>query len=124
MLRTLPLYDEEAMEDTTIFVSIKDLKTLPTPMTHSSIDHGVKNLWQKVHGKESKVSATKLRKSVVTNVRKENPLAREPLATHMCHRPTTADRYYDLHCRHAIAIPMSKMITKAMTTEVYICHCI
>ena len=65
-------------------------------------------------GGDKAISATKIRKSIVTSVRRAVPAARGILAQHMCDRVSTADRYYDRMNQVENSIPVSKMIKATM----------
>ncbi|XP_048745531.1 uncharacterized protein LOC125658340 isoform X2 [Ostrea edulis] len=56
-----------------------------------------------------------MRKSIVTGVRKSHPWARDPLAAHMSHQLSTADKYYNMQNRQDMVIPFSEVITNTMT---------
>ncbi|XP_048745532.1 uncharacterized protein LOC125658340 isoform X3 [Ostrea edulis] len=49
-----------------------------------------------------------MRKSIVTGVRKSHPWARDPLAAHMSHQLSTADKYYNMQNRQDMVIPFSE----------------
>ena len=66
-------------------------------------------------GDDKAISATKIRKSIVTSARRAVPAARGILAQHMCHRVSTADRYYDRMNKVENSIPVSKMIQATMS---------
>ena len=60
------------------------------------------------------ISVTLLRKSVTTQVRARVPQAREALAAHMSHQPKTADKFYDLYDRGAVAPTVSRVMSTMM----------
>ena len=70
MVRSLPRYDPAHMSQTSMFLSVRDLTSVPVPLTQSGVNKAINSLWQKVHGRGSKVSATMLRKSIRTHVRR------------------------------------------------------
>ena len=118
MVRSLPRYDPAQMSQTSMFLSVRDLESVPVPLTQSGVNKAINSLWQEVHGRGSRVSATMLRKSIVTHVRRSNPLARDVLATHMSHRASTADRYYNLSNQQEMALPVSSLISQTMSQKV------
>ena len=115
MLRNMDGYIEAEMEFKSIFVSFRDNRgARPEVISSSGVNRALNSLWRSVHHK-GRVSATKLRKAIVTCVRREEPLARDALAKHMAHQPTTADRYYHLQRQRDLALPISRLITHTMT---------
>ena len=64
-----------------------------------------------------KINATLLRKATATAVRESRPDLREPLAEHMSHLPTTADKYYNLKKKRDSALTMSNTISKILTDD-------
>lgn len=90
-LRRMPGYQANQMRTTSIFLGIRHYDAEPVPLSTSGIDKALKRFWRIVY-KGSTISATLLRKSVVTAVRTKQPLSRDVLARHMCHQPGTADR--------------------------------
>ena len=118
MVRSLPRYDLAQMSQTSMFLSMRDLPSVPVPLTQSWVNKAINSLWQEVHGRGSKVSTTMLRKSIVTHVRRSNPLARDVLATHMSHRASRAYRYYNLSNQQDMALPVSSLISETMWQKV------
>ena len=95
------------MSQTSMFLSVRDLTSVPVPLTQSGVNKAINSLWQEVHGRGSRVSATMLRKSIVTHVRRSNPLARDVLATHRSHRASRAYRFYNLSNQQDMALPVT-----------------
>ena len=95
------------MSQTSMFLSVRDLTSVPVPLTQSGVNKAINSLWQEVHGRGSRVSATMLRKSIATHVRRSNPLARDVLATHRSHRASRAYRYYNLSNQQDMALPVT-----------------
>ena len=114
-LRSLEGYHDRTQRKTTVFVKFPDgLDNPPKPLSSSGMAFALKSLWGLAH-KGKPFSATRLRKAIVTHVRDQQPLARDSLAKHMCHAPSTADRYYLLQQTRKMALPMSSLITHTMT---------
>ena len=67
MVRYLPRYDPAQMSQTSMFLSVRDLTSVPVPLTQSGVNKAINSLWQEVHGRGSKVSTTMLRKLVMRN---------------------------------------------------------
>ena len=107
MVRSLPRYDPAQMSQTSMFLSVRDLTSVPVPLTQSGVNKAINSLWQEVHGRGSRVSATMLRKSIVTHVRRSNPLAHDVLATHRSHRASRAYRFYNLSNQQDMALPVT-----------------
>ena len=105
-------YDVGQMYDKSIFVSFPRC----IPLDNSGINKGLNALWKRVHGKDHPISATKIRKAIVTHVRKACPGSRSILAAHMSHRTTTADRYYNIAQNVGNAMPMARLISATMST--------
>jgi len=76
---------------------------------------GMEKLCGRIMGK--KINATLLRKATATAVRESRPDLREPLAEHMSHLPTTADKYYNLKKKRDSALTMSNTISKILTDD-------
>ena len=114
-LRSMEGYHDRTQRKTTVFVKFPDgLDNPPKPLSTSGVSYALKKLWGLAH-KGKPFSATRLRKAIVTHVRDQQPLARDSLAKHMCHAPSTADRYYLLQQTRKMALPMSSLITHTMT---------
>ena len=77
----LPSYDTKAMRKSSIFVRFDASTQTAMALSSSAINKGINKLWAEVHG--TPVSTTKIRKSVVTHVRKTIPGSRDMLAAHM-----------------------------------------
>lgn len=115
MLQMMDGYIESEMEFRSIFVLFRNNRgARPEVISSSGVNRALNSLWKTVHLK-GRVSATKLRKAIVTCVRRGEPLARNALAKHMAHQPTTADRYYHLQRQRDLALPISRLITHTMT---------
>ena len=84
-----------------------------TEMTSSQMNKAIQRIWNLGPSKKT-ITATRIRKSTVTHVRKQHPESRESLAAHMSHRATTADKYYAMINRVENAVPMSKLISSVM----------
>lgn len=109
-LRNFPGYDVRTLRKSSIFVGFNPITQKATPLTTSAINKGINKLWSQVHS--SSVSATKIRKSVVTHVRRSVPESRDTLAAHMSHMPGTADRYSCLYLSIFIISPVSSQTMK------------
>lgn len=92
LLKSLPGYNDKAFRRESVFVGCRSMDTPELkPPSVSGINRALNSLWQLVHRRQP-ISATLLRKSVVTAVRSQEPRSREVLARHMSHQATTADR--------------------------------
>ncbi|XP_061167887.1 uncharacterized protein LOC133176836, partial [Saccostrea echinata] len=89
----------------------------PQPLDNSGLNKGLGRLWNTMFGSNKPISTTRLRKSVVTEVRRAVPTSRDVLARHMSHEPSTADRYYHMSDKSKMAVPVSRLITAVMEGE-------
>ena len=80
-LKNCPSYDTKAMRKSSIFVRFDASTQTAMALSSSAINKGINKLWAEVHG--TPVSTTKIRKSVVTHVRKAIPGSRDMLDAHM-----------------------------------------
>ncbi|XP_061190410.1 uncharacterized protein LOC133198321 [Saccostrea echinata] len=87
------------------------------PLDNSALNKGLGRLWNKMFDSNKPISTTRLRKSVVTEVRRAVPTSRDVLARHMSHEPSTADRYYHMSDKSKMAVPVSRLITAVMEGE-------
>ena len=114
-LQDIPGYHVRLHRKESIFMKFPcGLEERPIPLSSSGIQYAINQLWKCAHARKV-ISATRLRKSIVTHVRKQQPHARSALALHMSHNEVTADRYYNLQRRREMAIPMSTLINSTMT---------
>lgn len=86
----------------------------PQPLDNSALSKCLSRLWNKIFGSNKPISTTRLRKAVVTEVRRAVPHSRDVLAKHMCHEPATADKYYHMADKSKMAVPVSRLITAVM----------
>ncbi|XP_021363126.1 dentin sialophosphoprotein-like [Mizuhopecten yessoensis] len=87
----------------------------PSPIESSNISTAINRTWTSaIPENSSSISATKIRKLTVTEVRKRFPDSRDSLASHMSHRPSTADAFYVLHHRKQEAVKVSRMIDSTL----------
>lgn len=115
LLQDIPGYHVRPHRKEFIFMKFpQGLEERPIPLTSSGIQYAINQLWKCAHAWKV-ISATQLRKSIVTHVRKQQPHARSALALHMSHNEVTADRYYNWQRRREMAIPMRSLINATMT---------
>ncbi|XP_021372147.1 uncharacterized protein LOC110462503 [Mizuhopecten yessoensis] len=82
-------------------------------MNQSQLNSALNAFWKEAK-QTSSISATKIRKATVTNLRKSNPEMREQLASHMTHGAATADKYYLLHDRQSESVGVANTIAEVM----------
>jgi len=104
-----------------IFYTFPRPNEKPVQLTNSTLNKLLKRIWKKVHPNND-ISATLLRKTATTYTRAEFPGCREELSAHMCHAPSTADRYYQRFRRTETALPMAQLIQRALTKPKVIIH--
>lgn len=80
-LKNFPSYDTKAMRKSSIFVRFDASTQTAMALSSSAINKGINKLWAEVHG--TPVITTKIRKPVVTHVRKPISGSRDMLAAHM-----------------------------------------
>ena len=108
---SIPEYRKNIRPDDTIFVTFPPCK----PLNNSTLNKALNQIWKLVFGKDAQISATLLRKSIVTNVRRRCPTSRDALAAHMSHNPRTADIFYNVVLASDNALDMACFINEAMT---------
>lgn len=79
-----------------VFQTWPDSSGHPQPLSHSALNYGIQRLWADAVLKSS-LTATRIRKAVVTHVRGAVPGAKEYLASHMSHSLDTQECYYKGH---------------------------
>ncbi|XP_062583849.1 uncharacterized protein LOC134245593 isoform X2 [Saccostrea cucullata] len=89
----------------------------PQLLVNSGLNKCLGRLWNKIFGLDKPISTTRLRKAVVTEVRKAVSHSRDVLSRHMSHEPTTADKYYQMADKSKMAVPLSRLITAVMEGE-------
>lgn len=72
------------------------INTTGSKMSQSNIGSSLTNAFQN-SGYQERVNCTKLRKTVVTEIHKNHPDKKGPVAAHMCHREATAEKYYKIY---------------------------
>lgn len=99
--------------DDKIFVTFSADNSGPRPLVHSIFNKCLKSLWKRA-GCESQISATIIRKTVVSRVRDANPQEKEALAGHMCHSVATQEIHYKRSDKVRLAPRMSRLIKKSL----------
>ena len=67
-----------------------------------------------------RVNCTKLRKSAVTQIHGSHPDKRAALASHMCHRVTTAEKHYRLVEKKSNTVACSQLLREAFNDSTHV----
>ena len=111
MIRNIPTFTAD--DDRSLFTCWPKEDGEMVPMNSSQINKAINKIWSKGPTQKT-INATKLRKSVTTHVRQEQPWMRESLARHMSHDPRTADKFYNIVDTQQAAITVGKTIMMVM----------
>jgi hypothetical protein len=87
-----------------------------TKMTQADIGSALTSAFKRTTYKE-RVNCTKIRKAAVTAIHKQYPGQKGGVADHMCHRATTADKYYKCLVKKDNTFDSVQLIRGALTQQ-------
>ena len=92
------------------------LNSMGGAMKSSYVSTYMNNVWQHM-GLKTQISTTNVRKFVVTTLRELPEQERNNLSIKMCHKKTTADRYYNMLDRKKVAVEIGDVMLDRLLSE-------